>query len=192
MKRLNRRQILERMATVTGGVISISIISACDEGVSVPKNTDGIELKALNRSQLNFVADIADAIIPDTDTPGAKAVNVHYLIDELVANWMVEEDRVNFLNALTALDERIKTEHGSLFADLTQEERGEVLDQLGVEMIAGDEDKHIYKDLRELTIYGYYTSEVGASEELIFDPIPGDFKGCMPHNTVGRAWSVDQ
>ena len=84
--KLNRRQILERMAMVSGGAISLSIISACDSGVTVPETTENIELKALNKAQLDLVGDIADTIIPDTDTPGAKAVNVHYLIDELAAN----------------------------------------------------------------------------------------------------------
>ncbi len=207
MKRLNRREILERMAAVTGGAVSLAVLGACDADVSVPENTDELELKALNKAQFDLVGDIADTIIPDTDTPGAKAVNVHFLIDELAANWMTAEEREGFLADLTALDERIRQEHGKSFSELSENERGQMLDQLGAEMLAaegageyetglsnvgvgGANRKHVYKELRELTIYGYYTSEVGASEELIYDPIPGEFKGCIPFSDVGKAWSV--
>lgn len=199
--KLNRRQILERMAMVSGGAISLSIISACDGGVTAPTTIENLNLKALNQAQLDLVGDIADTVIPYTDTPGAKAVNVHYLIDELAANWMTAHERTGFLADITALDDRIKTERGKSFSNLGASERGQVLEQLGVEMIAaaqitsdltseGNDRKHIYRELRELIIFGYYTSEVGASEELSYDPIPGDYHGCIPFSDVGKAWSV--
>jgi len=203
---LSRRQILERMAVVTGGAISLSILSACDGGVSVPESTENIDLKALSKAQLDLVGDIADTIIPDTATPGAKSVNVHYLIDELAANWMTADERTGFLSDLMALDQRIKAEQGKRFSELDLAARGDVLDQLGAEMLDAGEGsaalgditnsddnngrKHIYRELRELTIFGYYTSEVGASEELIYDPIPGAYHGCIPFADVGKAWSI--
>lgn len=206
MKRFNRRQILDRMAAVTGGMVSLTILAACDGGVAVPEDTTNIDLKALNQAQFDLLGDIADMIIPDTDTPGAKSVNVHYLVDELAANWMLEEDKEAFLEDLTALDEKIKTEHGASFSELNQDGRAAVLDQLGTEMlvqngaaqvlgdITNSDDatgrKHIYLELRELIIFGYYTSEVGASEELIYDPIPGKYNGCAPFAEIGRAYSI--
>jgi len=192
--RLNRRDILERMAMVTGGAVSITILSACDGGVSVPEDVENIELKALNKAQLDLVADLADTIIPDTETPGAKSVNVHYFVDELAANWMTAGERDGFLNNLTALDQRIKSERGSSFSSLSADAKSAVLDSLGLELLAtglgsGNRDKHIYLELRELIIFGYYTSEVGASEELLYDPIPGEYKGCIPFADVGKTWS---
>lgn len=195
--KLNRREILERMAMVTGGAVSLTILSACDGGVSVPESTENLELKALNKAQLDLVGDMADAILPDTETLGAKSVNVHYLIDELAANWMTADERAGFLSELSALDARIKSEHGKTFSELEASARGAVLDQLGAEMLASDgvDDnngrKHIYLELRELIIFGYYTSEVGASEELSYDPIPGEYHGCIPLAGVGgKAWSI--
>lgn len=204
---LNRREILERMAVVTGGAVSLTILSACDGGVVAPKNTENLNLKALNKAQLDLIADIADMIIPDTETLGAKSVNVHFLVDELAANWMTSDERNGFLKDLTMLDERIKNEQGSSFSLLGNKERGLVLDQLGQEMLAAGEGtvglgditnsdditgrKHIYRELRELIIFGYYTSEVGATEELNYDPIPGGYSGCIPLADVGgKAWSI--
>ena len=204
---LSRRQILERMAIASGGAISLAILSACDGDVKVPTETSNITLKALNENQLELVADIADTIIPDTETLGAKSVNVHYLVDELAANWMTADEREGFLMDLTTLDERIKTEKGVSFSELDLDGRGAVLDQLGAEMLAAggtntglgditnsDDNtgrKHIYRELRELIIFGYYTSEVGATEELSYDAIPGEYSGCIPLSDVGgKAWSI--
>lgn len=203
---LSRRQILERVTLVMGGALSLSLISACDSGVKVPDNVENLELKALNQSQFNLVGDIAGTIIPDTETPGAKSVHVDYLIDELAANWMTADERADFLDDLTELDARIEQEYGKKFSALNLEERGAVLDQLGAEMLGdgqatdglgditnsddGRSRKHIYRTLRELTLFGYYTSEVGASEELIYDAIPGAYKGCVPFEDIGKAWSI--
>mgnify|MGYP003670703602 FL=1 len=192
--KLNRRDILERMAMVTGGAVSLTLLSACDGGVSVPENVENIDLKALNKEQLDLVADLADAIIPDTQTPGAKSVNVHYFVDELAANWMTAKQRTNFLDNLTALDQRIKDERGSSFSNLSADAKNAALDSFGLELLTaasgnGAGEKHIYLELRELIIFGYYTSEVGASEELLYDPIPGGYKGCIPFDDVGKTWS---
>ena len=194
VNKLSRRDMLERMAVVSGGAISLSIIAACDGGVTVPETADNIDLKALNMAQLDLVGDIADMIIPDTETPGAKTVNVHFLIDELAANWMTADEREVFLNELTALDERIKRMDGISFSELGTDKKKAILDQLGAEMMVFNERedgrKHIYRELRELTIFGYYTSEAGATEELAFDAIPGAYHGCIPFSEVGKTWSV--
>lgn len=193
MKRLNRRQILDRMAIITGGMVSLTVLAACDGGVTVPENTENIDLKALSQEQFNLVGDLADMIIPDTDTPGGKSVNVHYLVDELAANWMTEGDKNAFLNELAILDDRIKAEHGQPFSELDNERKALVLDQLGEEMlvnIKSGEGNHIYLTLREMIIFGYYTSETGASEELIYDPIPGEYNGCADFAETGKAYSI--
>lgn len=193
ISRLNRREILERMAIVSGGLISLTVLSACEGGVSVDKSAKkDTALKSLSQEQLGLIGDIADTIIPDTETPGAKAINIHYFIDELVANWMTSVQRNQFLSDVSMLDTRIKSEKGKSFSMLSLDDRGLMLDQLGEEMIEQNAQsiKHIYKEIRELTIFGYYTSEVGASVELNFDPLPGAFKGCVPFSDVGKTWSV--
>ena len=201
-----RKQIWWRQNETAFASSSADALGACDGGATVPDATEDLDLKALSKVQLDLVGDIADTIIPDTDTPGAKSVNVHYLVDELAANWMTVEERTGFLTDLTALDERIKKEKGNSFSKLDAAGRGQVLDQLGEEMIAvgqgrvglgditnSDDNngrKHIYRELRELIIFGYYTSEVGASEELAYDPIPGAYHGCVPFSDLGKAWST--
>ncbi len=197
LKRLNRREILERMAMVSGGAVSLTVLSACDGGASVPKDTKNIKLKVLSKANLDLVGDLADAIIPDTDTLGAKSVNVHYFIDELLANWMTKEEQDSFIKGLNSLDQSIKSERGNTFSFLSRDEKTTTLDSLGLEItkitsndVNNKRPKHIYLQLRELIIFGYYTSEIGASEELLYDPMPGNYKGCIAFSDVGKAWST--
>jgi gluconate 2-dehydrogenase gamma chain len=197
VKSLNRREILERMAVVSGGAISLIVLSACEGGASVPKDTKNIKLKVLSRENLDLIADFADMIIPDTDTLGAKSVNVHYFIDELAANWMTKVERDCFIERINSLDRSIKTKHGNTFSFLSRDKKIAILDSLGLEIAKISSDntnknrpKHIYLELRELIIFSYYTSEVGASEELLYDPMPGNYKGCVAFSDVGKTWSI--
>jgi hypothetical protein len=47
-----------------------------------------------------------------------------------------------------------------------------------------------FHTMKELTLLGYYTSQIGATQELKYAPVPGRFDGCVPFATVGRAWST--
>ena len=49
---------------------------------------------------------------------------------------------------------------------------------------------HFFRTMKELTVLGYYTSQIGATKELRHAPIPGRFNGCVPLKTVGRTWAV--
>ncbi len=191
---LNRREILHRMTLIMGGSLSLSLITACDNGVQAPSKVENLDLKALSKNQFDLVGDIANAIIPDTDTLGAKAVHVDYLIDDLVANWMRPQERVNFLSDLDQLDAKIIADYSKRFSDLSATQQSQVLDQLGTELnaaIGKNPRKPIYRELREMTLFGYYTCEVGASQELLYDPIPGGFKGCVAFDDIGKAWAIE-
>lgn len=46
-----------------------------------------------------------------------------------------------------------------------------------------------FRQLKELTLAGYYTSEVGATEELRWNPAPGRYDADVPYSDIGRAWA---
>jgi gluconate 2-dehydrogenase gamma chain len=49
------------------------------------------------------------------------------------------------------------------------------------------EEKPFILQLNEMTLLGFFTSEVGATQVLQYDPVPGPFKGCVPLKEVGKA-----
>lgn len=129
-----------------------------------------------------LVADVAETIIPATDTGGAKAAEVPAFIEMMVSDWFDAAERANFMDGMTAFADGAAARFGKPFADLAQAERdGWYGEQLGLAeaalMAAGGKGHTPFAALmKRLTIYGYYTSELGATVELKLDLVPNEYR----------------
>jgi gluconate 2-dehydrogenase gamma chain len=191
---LDRRQALRRAALLLGGALSASaaaaVIAGCEaRGV----RDDAWHPRALTSDQADLVATIAEHILPETDTPGARAVGVHRFIDAMLAESYPPEQRRRFLAGLGDLDAHARQISGHAFLQCRPEEQRALLDQLDRETyaaVSGVARDTVFRTLKELTLLGYYTSEVGATRELHHAPVPGRFQGCVPLAEIGRTWAV--
>ncbi|HEX4628802.1 MAG TPA: gluconate 2-dehydrogenase subunit 3 family protein, partial [Gemmatimonadales bacterium] len=95
----------------------------------------------LDAHQRETVATMAELIIPTTDTPGARAAQVHDFIDLLLAEWAPDDQRAQFLAGLQDVDARARTAYGTDFLTATAAQRGELLKTLDAERPAGGEGK---------------------------------------------------
>jgi hypothetical protein len=126
-----------------------------------------------------LVRAIADTIIPRTDTPSATDVGVHRFVDVMVAEHATDEDRAAFLSGLDAIDARAVSESNVVFADLSAEARGTMIESL--ESGARDvEPARSYWRLKGLVVHGYFTSEPVMKEVLNHMVMPGKFEGSAP------------
>jgi uncharacterized membrane protein YccC len=143
-------------------------------------------LQVLDPHQSETVATIAELIIPTTDTPGAQAAQVHRFIDLLLAEWVTDDQRAQFLKGLADVDARAKAAFGVDFLSATDAQRGTILTQLDSEAQAKpppggaehDRQPPFFQAMKWLTVFGYCTSEVGATAELHYEVIPGSYDGC--------------
>jgi hypothetical protein len=152
--------------------------------------------KVLTPRQDATVSAMAELILPQTDTPGAKAVRVNEFIDHIVADWYSDEDRVRFLAGLADVDARTQSLFKKDFVDASPEQQSEILRALGEEMAQATEalanaprgyrgadpepGDNFYFMFRQLTLIGYFTSEAGFMQQLHEEIIPGRFDGCIP------------
>jgi hypothetical protein len=132
--------------------------------------------------QLHTVAAAGDRIIPETDTPGAMAAECERFTERIVADHYDEPRQRRFLQGLVDLDRRASRANQVLFVDCTPDQQDAVLAAVEADAYALRQDgaDSFWRDLKYLTIYGYYTSEIGIREELRTPIIPGHFEGCMP------------
>jgi hypothetical protein len=179
---IGRREALRRAALLLGGALSAPAIAGVLAGCESRSGTTG----ALSSDQLDLVATIADHIIPETDTPGARGAGVHTFIDRMLAEHYPAEERGRVIAGLAQLDERA----GRPFIRCTRDEQLAILGRVDQEAFADRAQPHWFRTLKELTILGYYTSEVGATRELRHVTIPGRFDACVPFDQVGRTWAV--
>ena len=155
---------------------------------------DSYAPRTLSAKQDEMVTVISELIIPETDTPGAKAAGVNRFIDKMLTDWNTEEEREHFLSGLDSVDDTSNELHGNAFLDLNQQQQIEVLEQKeeeanGENPMPDTEIKPFFDMMKEFTLVGYYTSEIGATEELVWNHVAGRWDGCYPYSEVGRAWS---
>jgi len=142
--------------------------------------------RVLDAHQARTVALLSDRIIPDTDTPGARAAGVEAFIDLILADWYSDEERQRFQAGLADLDERSRARAGVAFADTPEAVQTALMEELDGEVEAirtagldtNRPQDHFFRMLKWLTLYGYYTSEIGLMQEVRWMPIPGGYDPC--------------
>lgn len=190
---MKRRHLLKSGIYITGytflmgGVIST--VSSCKQDVA---DDSGWKPAFLTEDEVELVANVAESIIPKTDSPGAKDALVHQFIDENVKLNFSEEQKVLFKKGLQLFNEAAVEKYGKDFSDLSHDERHKalmVLEKQSSGKESGD-NPHIFDVMKDMTKFGYFTSEVGSKEFLIFDQIPGDYLGCIDYSEVGGTWAT--
>ena len=143
-------------------------------------------LKTLNPHQDATVTTIAELIIPQTDTAGAKAAKVNEFIDLILSEWYDEPTRQRFLAGLSDVDRRSQKLFGRKFVECAEAQQIQLLKVLDQEAMAakfqtGDlAPMNFFGMIKKLTLVGYYTSEAGFKNELHRTIIPAGHSGCAP------------
>ena len=160
-------------------------------------------LRTLNPHQNATLVTMTDLIIPETDTPGAKAVRVNEFIDLILTEWAHEDERQNFLAGLDNVDKRSNEIFGKNFIDTAPAQQNALLSELDQRYAMDREDRErhplvrrphnaqltgdFFGVVKRMTLYGYYTSEVGFTQELRKQIIPGAYHGCTPVTEAGAS-----
>lgn len=183
--RLTRREALQGAIAMVGGSIAAAqlapLASALADGEQAAPRFLSDELFAV-------VERTADLIIPETDTPGALGARVHYFIDSMLADWANESSRETFSRAIRQIDDAARRLHDRAFVTLDAGQQFALLEAIDRDAYDSTDADAPFRKLKELILLGYYSSEVGASVELRFNPIPGPSTGCVPLVDIGRAW----
>jgi hypothetical protein len=146
-------------------------------------------LKTLNQSQNATVTMIAEIIIPETNTPGAKAARVNEFIDLILTEWYDAEEKATFLTGLAGVDSRARDLHGKDFVECGPKQQVALLQVLEDEMVARAEEVRRRRNrppelnfffmMKQLTLVGYYTSQIGFEQELHAEIIPSRHASCV-------------
>jgi hypothetical protein len=191
---MQRRDVLKMLAS--GAVLPVfSSPMAVFFREAQAQTGAGYKLRTLNPHQNATVVVLTDLIIPETDTPGAKAARVNEFIDVILTEWATEAERLNFLAGLAGIDKQSQELFGKDFIGATPQqqvtlvramddyattERGEYRQKHGntVPELDAYLKGNFYDIFRGITLHGYYTSEIGFTQELKLQIIPGAQHGC--------------
>lgn len=197
--KMNRRELLKNTAFLMGGLSSMSVANAFLAGVDGRAKIKSVLFTAKQRQ---VTAVLAEMIIPRTDTPGAIDAGVPHFIELMVSDWYTDREREIFFSGLQLVNDYCKDNYGNDFMESRQDNKVKSLEYAEEQSEKykppkskspldneDDESKPFFLKLKELTVLGYYTSEVGATKELNYNPMPMRYSD-IDFVEVGRQWST--
>ena len=191
---MNRREALSSVALLLGGTLigSEMFLSGCtNENKKI--GTAGLDFSP---EDISFLDEVGDTIIPATDTPGAKDAKIGEFMHTIVRDCYNKTDQDIFIAGMGKLNEASKTMNGKYFLESSPEERKNLLISLDKEQKEYTSKKktidpaHYFRMFKELTIWGYFTSEPGATKALRYVAVPGRYEGCIPYKKGDKAWAT--
>lgn len=198
---MDRREYFRQTAAILGlsltGISASEILSSCQKA----SNLDWKPL-FFTPAQVEIIAEIAETILPETATPGAKSLAVPQFIDVIIAKTMAKDAQTTFLEELKNFDDVAKERFGKKFLAMSAEQRQQYLTELdkekprsgmsmwGINLEPDAPKPSFFKKIKGLVLWGYFTSEEAGKNIFRYDPIPGIYEPCSPLEGK-NAWSGD-
>ncbi|TWR25554.1 gluconate 2-dehydrogenase subunit 3 family protein [Mucilaginibacter achroorhodeus] len=189
---MDRRDAISRVGLILGGAVigAEFFVSGCKSGGSV--NTDDL----FNADTTAYMDEIAETILPETSTPGAKAAKVGAFMAVMVRDCYTDDDQKIFKKGLKDLNDASSKKYNKSFMEADAKQRTELLTQLDKEAKDYNKNKkpedpnHYFSMIKQLTLLGYFTSEPGATKALRYVPVPGKYIGDYPYKKGDKAWAL--
>jgi gluconate 2-dehydrogenase gamma chain len=187
---MDRREALRRSAIVAGFALSTSATMGILKGCA-PSGRPKWPPRFLTNDEVSLVSEIADTILPTTDTPGAIDVNVPEFIDLMLKENFSSEEQQTFKEGASTFVKSVEEEYSTYFEKCDQEEKTKIIseeEQRSLEHFKVTNQKTFYMMVKELTILGYYTSEYVMTNMLDYHPVPSRYDGCIPFPPDGKLY----
>ncbi len=194
---VTRREAILRVSAMLGGAALVgqgAMLAACVEEPA--DGQPGEPRQSLfTDAEIRLLDEIAEAILPETQTPGAKAAGVGPFMAMMVTDTYAAGEQQVFRDGLQALDAACRELHGTPFLSASPGERLALLRKLDAEQLqdtrtrAPGEPAHYFRMMKELTLLGYFTSEIGYTRAMRYVETPGRYEPCVPYEPGDKAWA---
>jgi len=215
---MERRELLKMIAVLTGGAVvgGNLLLSSCNTADN--KNAKGKEANVpppppfLAAADIALLDEVGETIIPATDTPGAKAAAVGAFMSTMVGDCYTKPQQDAFVKGIATFNEACNKQYSKTFMECDAKQRHEFLVSLEKEAKAFNkqlEDKekplreaankaqkefvgepiHYYTMMKQLTLFGFFTSKTGMKDTLRYLPVPGRYDGSVPYRKGDKAWA---
>lgn len=234
---IDRREAIRRVSALLGGITLVggsALITACErEGGSSRSGSSG-GVGEFSAADIAFLDEVADTILPETTTPGAKAAMVGAFMALMVTDTYAPADQAIFRDGMSKVDEESRKDNEVGFMQATPQQRLALIERLDREQkahidardrarrvrdgkeeektgdaflpdqrqenapigdanpapaITADAPNHYFRMIKELTLLGYFTSEIGVTMAQRYRESPGRFDPCVPYEAGERSWA---
>jgi hypothetical protein len=177
---MHRRTVIKNLALIIGGA---ALLPSCmqDKG----KTSIGLKSIDVNTDQEKLIGDMAETIIPKTNTPGAKDLQLHLFVLKMVDDCYTKKDQQDFMTGISQFNDLIKKQYNHSFSECDQKQREQAL--LSIEQ---DKDpksstypaelKTFYGIVKNQTVNGYTTSKYFMTKQVVYELVPGRYNAFYP------------
>lgn len=185
---MKRKEAIQYISYLLGGtlVASGNFLAGC-------KNIDHENDFAAD--DIAYLDEIAETILPVTNTPGAKAAGVGEFMTVMVTDCYDEKQRQVFKEGMKKINAVAKEKFKNSFMKISSQQKHDLLVQLDKEQkqfMKGKKENvpsHYFRMMKELTLLGYFTSEIGCTKAKRYVTVPGRFEGCIPYKKGDKAFA---
>jgi len=188
---MNRREAIKQVTTLLGGVALaggsglVTAVERAHARAAAPRAQVG----TFTAQDIALLDEVAETILPATTTPGAKAAHVGAFMALMVTDTYDAREQTIFRDGMRKLNE-------ASFLTATPAQRLALLERLDREqktyMDARERGApaHYFRLMKELTLLGYFTSEIGCTQAQRYRETPGAFEPCVPYTPGETSWAA--
>ena len=171
---MNRRQALMSVSAIAAHTLFADVVAAFTRtSAALADQSAPWQAELFGSDEGAILEDVVDTILPATSSPGARAAHVHVFVDLAASRCLGSAEQQALSDALDTL--------GETFGALPTAQRIARLNAM---------DKAAFATLKELTLLGYFSSEIGCTQALAYDAVPGVYKGCVNLEPGQKAWAT--
>lgn len=183
---IDRRDALAGMVAMFGASLFAPIARAAAAQMA-PISDGPPSTPVFTAQQRALMTALSERVMPTTDTPGAITAGVPAFIEKLLADWAAPGDRKPIVEGLDAIETRSQADYKVAADKATPAQQDALLTLAMEDKIPGGKD--FFEKFRQLVITGYFTSEVGITQEREYLPVPGRYDGAYLYSQVNKVFS---
>jgi hypothetical protein len=172
---MKRRLAIKQIFIMAGGV---ALLPSClrDSG----KSSIALDNLDVSLDQEHLLGDITETIIPKTNTPGAKELNLHLFVLKMLDDCYEAEDQKLYFTGLNELQDKAQDQFGKTFQQLAVAQRGALLLAVENDKEASPALRRFYEITKSRTIGGYLNSKYVMTNLIKWELVPGRYNGYYP------------
>lgn len=188
----NRRLFMKKMVALFGATTAATVLSGCSMPVAKkfaeqrpnsPKNG-----QLLSEHEMTVLYSLCETILPKTDTPSAVEVGCHEFVPHQLQHCHSKLQQDGCIQTINVVEMLANKKFGKTFPLLGSQQRQQLLTDIESDDLSTDIEKGRFKFLKALIVFGYFTSEAGATKALNYQAVPGGFKGSIAADENTKSW----
>lgn len=196
-KKGNRRDLIHRRALFQTAFKALGLVGAAAlveqralaSALDFTPQTDDLKGVLFNHQQMVLLKKLTHLVLPPTKTPGGVELGVHQFLDHQLYSCHEPGDQNKIKTLLIHIENHCLKSFDAEFLALPSSDAEQMLRDIEAKANGfTNADKNAFTFMKSLMVFGYFTSEVGATQVLKYQSVPGGFDGSIPYASVGSAW----